>query len=160
MQVALVQGNVPHPGMHFLGRAEQVLDYHVKEANLLAAQVKAGTLEAAAAGDLARERIRRRPVHERRPTPDPDSGVGDRRPDARRRRPSGPGDRVTNAGLVWSPTTGPGQRYVKRHLVPFGEYIPFRGLIGSWIKETNLVPQDFAPGHTAGGSEGRSGDGR
>ena len=31
VQVAVVQGNVPQPGTHFLGRAEQVLDRHLAE---------------------------------------------------------------------------------------------------------------------------------
>src|ERR1700710_988084 len=39
----------------------------------------------------------------------------------------GPGpDHVSNTGIVWDPVTGAGARYVKRHPVPFGEYIPFR----------------------------------
>jgi apolipoprotein N-acyltransferase len=151
VQVALVQGNVPHPGMHFLGRAEQVLDYHVKEANLLAADVKAGT--------LVQPQLVIWPENASDVDPFTNAGayaeiqsavsaIGV--PTLVGAVLQGPGDRVTNAGLVWSPTTGPGQRYVKRHLVPFGEYIPFRSLIGSWIKETSLVPQDFAPGHTPG----------
>ena len=39
---------------------------------------------------------------------------------------------VMNQGIVWDPVTGPGERYTKRHPVPFGEYIPFRGLIDHW----------------------------
>jgi apolipoprotein N-acyltransferase len=40
----------------------------------------------------------------------------------------GPGEKISNAGIVWDPVTGPGERYVKRHPVPFGEYIPYRSL--------------------------------
>ncbi|MGH3278562.1 MAG: apolipoprotein N-acyltransferase, partial [Trebonia sp.] len=38
-------------------------------------------------------------------------------------------------------------RYVKRRLVPFGEYIPFRSLISKITSLTSLQPVDFTPGH-------------
>jgi apolipoprotein N-acyltransferase len=37
---------------------------------------------------------------------------------------------VLNQGIVWNPITGPGDRYTKHHPVPFGEYLPLRGLLG------------------------------
>lgn len=37
---------------------------------------------------------------------------------------------VLNQGIVWDPVTGPGDRYTKHKPVPFGEYLPLRGLIG------------------------------
>ncbi|MBV9869571.1 MAG: apolipoprotein N-acyltransferase [Frankiaceae bacterium] len=57
---------------------------------------------------------------------------------------------VQNAGIVWSPTAGPGQMYLKRHLVPFGEYLPFRGLMTAISGRFNLIAKDFLPGHRAG----------
>ena len=36
---------------------------------------------------------------------------------------------LRNAGQLWLPGHGPAQLYVKRQLVPFGEVIPFRGLL-------------------------------
>ncbi|MGA8846880.1 MAG: apolipoprotein N-acyltransferase [Nocardioides sp.] len=37
-------------------------------------------------------------------------------------------DRILNQGIVWDPASGAGERYTKRHPVPMGEYIPWRGL--------------------------------
>jgi apolipoprotein N-acyltransferase len=53
---------------------------------------------------------------------------------------------LRNAGVLWLPGTGPTQVYVKRQLVPFGEYIPFRSLISKVTSLTQLQPQDFTPG--------------
>lgn len=63
-----------------------------------------------------------------------------------------PGDpsRIANVGIVWDPATGPGDAYVKRHPVPFGEYIPFRTLIAPLVGRLDRVPRDMAPGREAG----------
>ena len=54
-----------------------------------------------------------------------------------------------NVGQLWVPGRGPTTIYVKRQLVPFGEYIPFRGLISSFSSLPSLQPVDFTPGHQA-----------
>jgi apolipoprotein N-acyltransferase len=54
---------------------------------------------------------------------------------------------VRNAGLLWLPGKGPTELYVKRRLVPFGEVIPFRGLLSKITSLTALQPQNFTPGH-------------
>jgi apolipoprotein N-acyltransferase len=56
-------------------------------------------------------------------------------------------DPQRNAGVLWQPGQGPTTLYVKRRLVPFGEYIPFRGLISKVTSLTQLQPNDFVPGH-------------
>ena len=48
--------------------------------------------------------------------------------------------------IVWDPQSGPGEQYVKRHPVPFGEYIPFRGLLTKFISRLDQIPRDFARG--------------
>jgi apolipoprotein N-acyltransferase len=54
-----------------------------------------------------------------------------------------------NVGQLWLPGRGPSTLYVKRQLVPFGEYIPFRGLISSFSTLPSLQPIDFTAGHRA-----------
>ena len=54
-----------------------------------------------------------------------------------------------NVGQLWLPGRGPATAYVKRQLVPFGEYIPFRGLISSFSDLPALQPIDFTAGHRA-----------
>jgi apolipoprotein N-acyltransferase len=54
-----------------------------------------------------------------------------------------------NVGQLWTPGGGPGPEYVKRQLVPFGEYIPLRGFISHFTSLTSLVQTNFVPGHKA-----------
>ena len=51
-----------------------------------------------------------------------------------------------NAGVLWLPGQGPTTIYVKRRLVPFGEYLPFRSLITQITSLAQLLPTDFVPG--------------
>lgn len=57
---------------------------------------------------------------------------------------------VENSGIVWDPDTGAGDRYVKNHPVPFGEFIPFREQLSSLIGRFDRVPRDFVSGTEAG----------
>jgi len=63
----------------------------------------------------------------------------------------GPTDRtVRNVGIVWDPATGPGERYVKRHPVPFAEYIPLRGIARLVSSDVDRVGRDFVGGDRPG----------
>jgi apolipoprotein N-acyltransferase len=150
--VALVQGGVPGEGMDFLGEREQVLRNHVEATHELAEDVGAGRV---AAPDLV-------VWPENASDIDPFSYPSARRlidgavrdvgvPVLVGTLVDGPGpDHVRNSGVVWDPRTGPGERYVKRHPVPFGEYIPFRAQLSGWIERLEQIPRDFYAGGRPG----------
>jgi apolipoprotein N-acyltransferase len=149
---AVVQGNVPRPGLHFLGEREQVLRNHVTATERLAAAVRAGRV---ARPDLV---IWPENASDIDPFANADAyalidgavrAVGV--PVLVGAVLDGPGpDHVSNAGIVWSPQSGPGARYVKRHPVPFGEYIPFRAQLTRVIKRLDQIPRDFHAGSRPG----------
>jgi len=151
VQVAVVQGNVPRLGLGFNAQRAAVLANHVEATRELAADVRAGRapapdlvvwpenasdidpFEDTAAHDLIDAAVR-------------DIGV----PVLVGAVLQGPGDGASNTGIVWDPETGPGARYVKRHPVPFGEYIPFRSLVRRLSSRVDLVPRDFVAGNEVG----------
>lgn len=51
-----------------------------------------------------------------------------------------------NQSISWMPLTGPGAAYTKRQLVPFGEYVPARGLLERLTSRFTQVPRDFVSG--------------
>jgi len=146
--VAAIQGDVPHArNLPSLLRAATVTQNHAAATENLAAQVRAGT----------------------RPAPDvvlwPENstdldpglnpsvyGTIQAAVDAIN-RPVLVGavlqNPLRNAGQLWLPRRGPVAVYVKRQLVPFGEYIPFRGLLSHITPLTALQPVNFTAGHRA-----------
>ncbi|MBW8483448.1 apolipoprotein N-acyltransferase [Actinomadura parmotrematis] len=150
--VAVVQGNVPRLGLDFLGQRRAVLDNHVSATRRLAAQVRAGTVARPELVVWPENASDLDPYREADAYAAIDGAVKDigvpvlvgalvDTPD---------GTKVENRGIVWDPRTGPGNYYVKRHPVPFGEYVPFREVLTKMIKRFELVPRDFAKGTRSG----------
>lgn len=150
--VAVIQGNVPRLGLDFLGQRKAVLNNHVKATHELAARVRAG--------DLPRPELVVWPENasDLDPYAEPDAytaidgavkdvgvpvlvGALTDTPD---------GEKVENRGIVWDPRSGPGDYYVKRHPVPFGEYLPFRDVLTKLITRFERIPRDFAKGTRSG----------
>lgn len=149
--VAVVQGNVPRAGLTLVAQRDAVLNNHIVATQRLAAAVRAGALPAPDfvvwpenASDEDPYRI---PAIAARM----DAAVRDVGADTLIGTVLDAPDRhVTNTAIVWSPTTGPGQTYTKRRLVPFGEYIPARDVLTKFIGRLALIPRDFLPGKKAG----------
>src|SRR4051812_13446889 len=152
--VALVQGNVPHPGLHFLGEPQQVLNNHASETQRLPALVSAGTVvrpdvviwpENSSDLDPYRDPAARNIINAAVQSVGVPTLIG-----AVVANAQDPVHHVDNNGIVWDPATGPGAVYTKQHPVPFGEYVPFRSVLGRFIGRLSLVPADFVHGKHTG----------
>jgi apolipoprotein N-acyltransferase len=60
------------------------------------------------------------------------------------------GTRALNLDVLYRPDGSVEGTYTKRHLVPFGEYIPFRNWLQGRINAIEQVPRDFEPGERIG----------
>lgn len=60
------------------------------------------------------------------------------------------GSKAENLNVLFDPTGAIAGTYSKHHLVPFGEYVPFRHQLEGWISALDEVPRDFVHGKTNG----------
>lgn len=149
--VAVIQGNVPRAGLDFNAQRRAVLDNHVQETRALAAAVEAGRepqpdlviwpenssdIDPFLNDDAARQIDR---AAEAIGVPILVGAVTD-----------GPGRFISNTAVVWDPQTGAGDTYLKRHPVPFGEYIPYRSFFRFFSDKVDLVRRDFYAGGDPG----------
>ncbi|WP_282258156.1 apolipoprotein N-acyltransferase [Micromonospora sp. WMMD1155] len=150
--VAVVQGNVPRMGLDFNAQRRAVLDNHVDATLDLADDVRAGRRprpnlvvwpENASDIDPLTNADAATRITEAARTIDAPILVG-----AVLQGPR-PGT-VRNAGLVWTAADGPTGIYVKRHPVPFAEYVPMRSLIRRVTPLVDRVRADFVAGSDPG----------
>ncbi|KQX49786.1 MULTISPECIES: apolipoprotein N-acyltransferase [unclassified Streptomyces] len=149
--VAAVQGNVPRLGLDFNSQRRAVLDNHVARTRELAADVKAGRAPQpdfvlwpenssdidpyanADAADVIDGAVRAIGV----PTVigavvTPETG------------------KLRNTLIEWDPRRGPVATYDKRHVQPFGEYIPMRSFVRLFNSNVDRVSRDFGAGTKVG----------
>lgn len=60
------------------------------------------------------------------------------------------GAKALNLNVLFGPDGEVEGTYAKRHLVPFGEYVPFRNELEGRIRAIDRVPRDFETGHGSG----------
>ncbi|MEU4261897.1 apolipoprotein N-acyltransferase [Streptomyces argenteolus] len=149
--VAAIQGNVPRLGLDFNSQRRAVLDNHADRTEQLARDVKSGkvaqpdfVLWPENSSDLdpyrnpdAREAIDRAVRAIGAPTV-----IG-----AVLAPGTGP---LRNTLIEWDPDSGPVDTYDKRHIQPFGEYMPMRSFVRIFSKDVDRVQRDFGPGTKVG----------
>lgn len=149
--VAAIQGNVPRLGLDFNSQRRAVLDNHVRRTEQLAREVKEGKVPQpdfvlwpenssdldpyrnADARILIDDAVKAIGV----PTVvgavvEPDSG------------------NLRNTLIQWDPEKGPVETYDKRHIQPFGEYMPMRSIARIFSSDVDRVTRDFGPGKKVG----------
>ncbi|MFF0426375.1 apolipoprotein N-acyltransferase [Streptomyces sp. NPDC021012] len=149
--VAAVQGNVPRLGLDFNAQRRAVLDNHVARTLELAKAVKEG----------------REPQPDFVLWPENSSDIDPyANPDAADvidgavkaiGVPTVIGaviapetGKLRNTLIEWDPARGPVATYDKRHVQPFGEYIPMRSFVRLFNSNVDRVARDFGPGKKVG----------
>ncbi|GLF97075.1 apolipoprotein N-acyltransferase [Streptomyces yaizuensis] len=149
--VAAVQGNVPRLGLDFNAQRRAVLDNHAARTQELAADVRAGRVpkpdfvlwpENSSDLDPYRNPDARAVIDEAVRAIGVPTVVGAvLSPDT---------GKLRNTLIEWDPERGPVDTYDKRHVQPFGEYIPMRSVVRLFSSDVDRVRRDFGPGTEIG----------
>ncbi len=150
--VAAVQGNVPGEGLEAFAERRAVLDNHVQATQRLAARIDAGQVRRP---DLV---VWPENSSDIDPYADPTAGaaIADAARDVGAPLLMGAvvGDRADrgwyNRAIVWSASGRTVGWYDKTHPVPFGEYIPLRGLLAPLVPALAQIPTDMVRGTRSG----------
>jgi apolipoprotein N-acyltransferase len=143
--VAVIQGDVPRAGLDFNAQRRAVLDNHVQQTLDLAAAV--------AAGEQVQPDVVLWPENSSDIDPyrNDDAAAQIQRAAEAIDAPilvgaivQGPGRLISNTAIVWAPEDGPGETYVKRHPVPFGEYVPARDFFRFFSDDVDRVTDQYA----------------
>lgn len=154
--VAMVQGNVPRPGLDFNAERRAVLDNHVRGTELVGERVESGDM-----GERVPEPLSLVVWPENSSDIDPIRNPDAAAQVARAVSAVGvpvivgavlqePQPDVSNVSLLYRPGGGEPERYVKNHPVPFAEYIPYRSFFRNFSDKVDLVTKDFARGSELG----------
>lgn len=152
--IGVVQGGTPQTGMGAMDVRRAVLENHVQETIKLAARVEIG--------EVPQPEIIIWPENssDLNPYTEPDAALLIDQAAKAIGAPilvgavvdsaTDPENEVYNMGILWDPSNGPGDTYIKNAPVPFGEFIPFRSLLTQFISRYDRVPRDFAHGTEPG----------
>ncbi|MFF0290600.1 apolipoprotein N-acyltransferase [Streptomyces sp. NPDC005262] len=149
--VAAIQGNVPRLGLDFNSQRRAVLDNHARRTEQLAREVKAGKVpqpdfvlwpENSSDLDPYRNADARIVIDDAVKAIDAPTVVGAVvEPDT---------GKLRNTLIQWDPDGGPVATYDKRHIQPFGEYMPMRSVARVFSSDVDRVQRDFGPGKKVG----------
>nr|WP_236757768.1 apolipoprotein N-acyltransferase [Aeromicrobium sp. PE09-221] len=150
--VAAVQGGVPGDGRDLAANHRQVTRNHVEATSDLARRLTGEERDSLALVVWPENATAVDPVR------DPLAGAEIREAVAAIDAPllagsilDGPDQsKAYNRGLLWLPDGTRAGVYTKTHLVPFGEYIPWRPLIEGWSSRFDRIPRDMLPGNDEG----------
>ena len=146
--VAVVQGNAPDIGVRLRDRDVEIRANHMAEAGRLVEDVEAGRVpppdlvvfpESSNRFDAGRQDPDLTRVTEALGVPVIAGGIAVDR-----------GGRASNRMVMWQPGLGATAEYAKQRLVPFGEFVPLRGVASLVTPFSDDATSDLVPGDRPG----------